>query len=124
MVVEVAVSGRDRPGWWWGVMRGCSGHYGRSLVHAREAAAAADVGLGRKATGRGPRVNERADWLAGPVGRPQWGSGEGVPKGGEAGQERVVAQRDGRRERAGWAESWNRANSKKSFQIFFKFSIW
>jgi hypothetical protein len=68
MVVEAAVSGGDRPGWWWGVMRvgGCSGRYGsgRSAgrwcerAHEVEAAATA-VSLGRKMIGWGPCVGER-----------------------------------------------------------------
>jgi hypothetical protein len=38
MVVEAAISGGDRPGWRWGVMRGgCSGHF-RSRRGRREVA--------------------------------------------------------------------------------------
>jgi hypothetical protein len=66
MVVEVAVSGGDRPEWWWGAIRGGA----RSVTGAKglprggdaracEAVMAGSVGLGRKMTGRGPRVCER-----------------------------------------------------------------
>jgi hypothetical protein len=98
MVVEVAVLGGDRLGWWWGVMRGGGvlrpfweqkgGR--REAVHTRacEAAVAASVvRSGRKTTGRGPRVGERG-WggLAGLAqGRGPVVGGGGGPMGGERG---------------------------------------
>jgi hypothetical protein len=97
-------------------------------VCTREAAAA--VGPGRKTTGRGPRVGERG-WLAGWVGRQakaQRGNGEGSPKGGEEGmcQERVVPQREGRGEQAGWLKAGTgpTQEDKNPIQISFKFWIW
>jgi hypothetical protein len=119
MVVEAAILGGDQPGLWWGVMRGgapaVTGAERAPVggVRACEAAAApVSIGPGRKTIGRGPCVNERGR-LVGWVGRQaeaQRGSWEGGPNGGE-----------GRRERVGRAESWNRVNSrrKKPFSNFF-----
>jgi hypothetical protein len=69
MVVETVVSGGDRPGWWWGVMRGCcsrfrSGRRGagggaHTHTHTRQRWWRRPFGPGRKTTGRGPRVGER-----------------------------------------------------------------
>jgi hypothetical protein len=80
MLVEATISGGDQPGRWWGVMRGgCSGRFrsrgggtGRqhAHMHARRWWRRWPFNLGRKTTGRGPRVSERG-----------WGGRAGPAKG-------------------------------------------
>jgi hypothetical protein len=71
MGMKAAVSEGDRPGWWWGVMRGggCSGRYesgsgvGRRRAHMRWRQRQR-VRPRRKTTRRGPCVSERvSSWM-------------------------------------------------------------
>jgi hypothetical protein len=105
----------------------CSGHYGsgrgaeRWRACAREAAAVA-VGPGRRTTGWGPCVSERGGWLAGPANRlrPSGGAGKVAQREGRGDELGEGGGPEGGEERLGWpAESWNRANSRKSFSNFF-----
>jgi hypothetical protein len=102
---------------------GCSGRYGsgrgarRRHAHACKAAAVAmDIGLGRKTTGRGPRVSERG-WERGR--QPKGSGGESGPGegGGPEGAEGIV----GRRLKAGTGPT---QEEKNPFQISFKIWIW
>jgi hypothetical protein len=65
MVVEAFVSIGDRPGWWWGVMRGVPG--GGVHAHARRRRLWLSVRGGRRSGGT--RVSSRGGgWLAGLAG--------------------------------------------------------
>jgi hypothetical protein len=134
MVVEAAVSGGDRPGRWWGVVRGGvlrpfqehkrGGGRWCVRVHARRRWRRQQFGQGRKTIGRGLRVGERGRGeLARPgKGRGPVAGGGGITMGGERGVGRPRWKE--RRAAAGPNPEPGQNSKINSFRISIDFRIW